>query len=167
MTHVISLLVENHQGVLSRISGLFSGRGYNLESFTAGPTTDESMTRITLVCNGDDAVIDQIKKQLNKIIDTIKVVDLTERETKDRELALIKIGVKPGKRDEIVLLTEAFKGKVLDIGQDAMIIEITGSAQKINDFLLLLEEYPILEMARSGLVSMEKCRKTRTAGMER
>lgn len=96
VNNVLSLLVQNHQGVLSRISGLLSGRGYNVESFAAGPTTDPNLTRITLVCRGDDTFIDQVKKQLNKIIDVIKVVDLTERSTVDRELALMKVAVKRG-----------------------------------------------------------------------
>lgn len=161
MTHVISLLVENHQGVLSRISGLFSGRGYNLESFTSGPTTDPSLTRITLVCKGDDAIIDQIKKQLNKLIDIIKVVDLTDLPTVDRELALLKISVKPNQRGELFQIAEVFNAKIMDLGIDTVILEVIGQPHKIQDFLELLQDYQILELARSGLVSMERGKKSK------
>ncbi len=159
MRYTISLLVENHQGVLSRISGLFSGRGYNLESFTSGITTDPSITRITLVCNGDAQIIDQIKKQLNKLIDILEVTDLTELPTIDRELALIKIAAKPGERGEIFQVVDVFQGKVTDVGFDSMIIESTGPPSQINDLLALLKDYEILELARSGLVSMEQGKK--------
>lgn len=159
MRYTISLLVENHQGVLSRISGLFSGRGYNLESFTSGITTDPSITRITLVCNGDAQIIDQIKKQLDKLIDIIEVSDLTELPTIDRELALIKIAAKPGERGEIFQVVDVFQAKVTDVGFDSMIIESTGPQSQIDDLLALLKDYEILELARSGLVSMEQGKK--------
>lgn len=159
MRYTISLLVENHQGVLSRISGLFSGRGYNLESFTSGITTDPSITRITLVCNGDAQIIDQIKKQLDKLIDIIEVVDLTEYPTIDRELALIKIAARPGERGEIFQVVDVFQAKVTDVGFDSMIIESTGPQTRIDDLLALLKDYKILELARSGLVSMEQGKK--------
>jgi acetolactate synthase I/III small subunit len=161
MRHVISLLVENHQGVLSRISGLFSGRGYNLDSITSGPTVDPSVARITLVCKGDDQVIDQIKKQLNRLVDTIKVIDLTESPTVDRELVLIKIGVPSARRSEIMEIAQVFKAKILDLGYDSLLLEITGSSEKIDDIVQILQDYPILEIARSGLVSMERAKKTR------
>lgn len=159
MYNTISLLVENHQGVLSRISGLFSGRGYNLESFTSGPTTDPSISRITLVCKGDAAIIEQIKKQLDKLIDIIKVEDLSGLPRIDRELALIKIKAAPGARGEIFQIVDVFHATVMDVGLDSMVIEITGSPEKITDFLALVKEYEILEMARSGLVSMERSNK--------
>jgi acetolactate synthase I/III small subunit len=159
MRYTISLLVENHQGVLSRISGLFSGRGYNLESFTSGITTDPSITRITLVCNGDAQIIDQIKKQLDKLIDIIEVADLTELPTIDRELALIKIAARPGERGEIFQVVDVFQAKVTDVGFDSMIIESTGPQTQIDDLLALLKDYEILELARSGLVSMEQGKK--------
>lgn len=157
MTYTISLLVENHQGVLSRISGLFSGRGYNLESFTSGPTTDPTVTRITLVCRGDAQIVDQIKKQLDKLIDIIEIEDLTEQPTIDRELALIKIAAKPGERSELFQVVDVFQAKVVDVGADSMVIEITGEPERINDLLALFKDYEILELARSGLVSMEQC----------
>jgi acetolactate synthase-1/3 small subunit len=164
MTHVISLLVENHQGVLSRIAGLFSGRGYNLESITAGATTDSTVTRITLVCKGDDAVISQIKKQLNKLIDIIKVTDLTELSSLHRELALIKIKARPAQRGEVIQVADVFRATVLDVGCDTMMLEITGSAEKIDDFAALLQPYSIAEIARSGLISMERGRKAPKTG---
>ncbi|MFP4562567.1 MAG: acetolactate synthase small subunit [Spirochaetia bacterium] len=157
MTYTISLLVENHQGVLSRISGLFSGRGYNLESFTSGPTNDPTVTRITLVCRGDAQIVDQIKKQLDKLIDIIEIEDLTDQPTIDRELALIRIAAKSGQRSEIFQVVDVFQAKVVDVGTDSMMIEITGEPERINDLLALFKDYEILELARSGLVSMEQC----------
>jgi acetolactate synthase-1/3 small subunit len=158
--NVLSLLVKNHQGVLARISGLLSGRGYNVESFTAGPTTDEGLTRITLVCRGDDTFIDQVKKQLNKIIDVIKVVDLTDRPTVNRELALIKVAVKPGERGELFQIADVFGAAIKDVGIDSVILELTGDSSKIDDMVMLLDR-SILELARSGLVSLERGRKTK------
>ena len=161
MTHVISLLVENHEGVLTRIAGLFSGRGYNLESFTAGVTTDPSVTRITLVCRGDETIIDQIKKQLNKLVDVIKVVELTNKRTIDRELALIKVFCKQDRRGEILQIAGVFGAEIMDMGRDAMVLELTGSSQKIDDIIALLQDYGVQEMARSGLVSLERTRKVK------
>jgi acetolactate synthase I/III small subunit len=161
MQHTITLLVENHQGVLSRISGLFSGRGYNLESLTVGVTLDPTVSRITLVCNGDDAIIEQIKKQLNKLIDVIKVYDLTNIPSVDRELALVKINAKPSQRSEVFQIAEVFRAKVLDVGLTSMVIELTGTSLKINDALSVFLPYNVVEVARSGLVSMERGKKTK------
>ncbi len=158
MNHVISLLVENNAGVLARISGLLSGRGYNVESFSSGPTLDPAITRITLVCRGDDTIIDQIKKQLNKLIEVIKVTDLTSKDTIARQFALIKISVLPGNRGEIIQLAEVFDAKVMDVGSNTMVLEITGSAKKIDDLVMLLDGH-VSEIARSGLVSIERGRK--------
>jgi len=157
--HTISLLVENHEGVLSRIAGLFSGRGYNLESFTAGPSVDPSMSRITLVCGGDDQIIDQIKKQLNRLIDIIKVVDLTENPTVDRELALVRVKAKSGARGEIFQIADIFRAKVMDVASESIMLELTGSSDKIDDFIALLGDFSILEFARSGIVSMARGKK--------
>ncbi|MBI9106906.1 MAG: acetolactate synthase small subunit [Spirochaetales bacterium] len=158
MNHVISLLVENNAGVLARISGLLSGRGYNVESFSSGPTLDPDITRITLVCRGDDTIIDQIKKQLNRLIEVIKVSDLTNKHTIDRQFALLKLLVQPGNRGEIIQLAEVFAAKVMDVGSDTMILELTGSEKKIEDLVQLLDGN-IVEIARSGLVSIERGRK--------
>jgi acetolactate synthase-1/3 small subunit len=162
MTHVFSMLVENHQGVLSRIAGLFAGRGYNLESITAGVTTDPQITRITLVCKGDDNVIDQIKKQLNKLIDVIKVNDLSALPSLNRELALIKVRAKPNQRGEIFQVADVFRARVLDVGIDSMVLEVTGSSEKIDNFAAVLQPYSIREIARSGLISMERGKKQTT-----
>lgn len=159
MTYTISLLVENHQGVLARIAGLFSGRGYNLESITAGITTDPSVTRLTLICNGDALIVDQIKKQLNKLIDVIRVDDLSEKPRIDREIALIKVAAEPDKRSELFQVADVFSAKVMDVGADSIVIEIIGSPEKINDLTALLHDYTILELVRSGLVSIERGKK--------
>ena len=159
MTHVISLLVENHQGVLSRIAGLFSGRGYNLESITAGVTTDPSVTRITLVCGGDDNIIIQIKKQLEKLIDVIELTDLSDVPSLHRELALIKVEATPRQRGEIFQVADVFRAKVMDVGVNTMVLEVTGAPGKIDDFLNILSPYNIKEVARSGLISVPRGKK--------
>ena len=159
MTHVICLHVENQQGVLARISGLFSGRGYNLESITAGATTDPTVTRITLACTGDDAVVEQIKKQLNRLIDVIKVTELTTVPALHRELMLIKVSARGRQRGEIFQVADVFKAQVMDVGHDTMSVEITGSPEKIEDFSSLMQPYGIVEIARSGVVSMERSKK--------
>lgn len=160
MKHVITLHVENHQGVLARVSGLLSGRGYNVESITAGLTVDPTVSRITIVCTGDDAVVEQIKKQLNRLIDVITVTDLTDAPSLNRELMLVKVRASASQRGEIFQVADVFKAQVMDVGLDTMSVEITGSPDKIDDFLALLTPYGIAEMARSGVVSMERSRKT-------
>ena len=160
MTHIISMLVENQQGVLARISGLFSGRGYNLESITAGVTTDPTVTRLTLACTGDDAVVEQIKKQLNRLIDVIKVTELTGVPSLNRELMLIKVSAKGRHRGEIFQVADVFKAQVMDVGHDTMSVELTGTPEKIDDFAALLQPYGIVEVARSGVVAMERSKKT-------
>ena len=164
MKHVISLLVENHQGVLARIAGLFSGRGYNLESITAGPTMDPALTRITLVCGGDDAIIAQIKKQLQKLIEVIKLTDLTRVPALHRELALLKVKAKPSQRSEVFQVADVFRAKVLDVGSDTMVMEVTGSADKIAAFAQLMQPYSVIEIARSGLISIERGKKVTPKG---
>jgi len=156
---VLTLLVENHQGVLSRIAGLFSGRGYNLETITAGVTVDPQVTRITLVCQGDDNVFAQIKKQLHKLIDVIKLTDLSEIPALHRELALIRVRAQGPDRGEIFQVADVFRARVLDVGLESMVMELTGASEKIDDFLSVLLPYGVLEVARSGLISMEKSKK--------
>ena len=164
MTHNIVLLVENHHGVLARISGLFAGRGYNLESLTVGVTMDPTVSRITLTCGGDDMIIEQIKKQLNRLIDVVKVIDLTSKPSVDREAALIKVPARHNQRGEIFQVADVFKGQVMDVGADSIILELVGSPDKIKDFLAVLSPYGVLEVARSGLVSMERGKKMRGKG---
>jgi acetolactate synthase-1/3 small subunit len=160
MTHIICLHVENQQGVLARISGLFSGRGYNLESITAGVTTDPTVTRITLACTGDDAVVEQIKKQLNRLIDVIKVNELTGVPSLNRELMLVKVNAKGTQRGEIFQVADVFKAQIMDVGHENMTVELAGSPEKIDDLLALLQPFGIAEMARSGIVAMERSKKT-------
>jgi len=160
MTHIICLHVENQQGVLARISGLFSGRGYNLESITAGVTADPTVTRITLACTGDDAVVEQIKKQLDRLIDVIKVTELTGVPSLNRELMLVKVNAKGPQRGEIFQVADVFKAQIMDVGHESMTVELAGSPEKIDDLIALLQPYGIAEMARSGVVAMERSRKS-------
>ncbi|HVP17386.1 MAG TPA: acetolactate synthase small subunit [Spirochaetia bacterium] len=167
MKHIVSLLVENKQGVLARIAGLFSGRGYNLESITAGVTSDPTVSRITLACLGDDLIVEQIKKQLNRLIDVIRVTDLTGLPALHRELLLVKVTAKPSQRGEVFQVADVFKAQVMDVGADTMSLELTGSTEKIDDFVALLAPYGLVEMARSGLVSLERSRKSPQPGAAR
>ena len=160
MTHIISLQVENRQGVLARIAGLFSGRGYNLESITAGVTTDPTVSRITLACTGDDSVVEQIKKQLNRLIDVIKVNELTDTPSLNRELMLVKVSAKGSQRGEIFQVADVFKAQIMDVGHDSMTLELAGSPEKIDDLIALMLPYGIAEIARSGVVAMERSRKS-------
>jgi len=160
MTHIITLQVENRQGVLARIAGLFSGRGYNLESITAGVTTDPTVSRITLACTGDDSVVDQIKKQLNRLIDVIHVEELTDCPSLNRELMLVKVSALGPQRGEIFQVADVFKAQIMDVGHDSMTVELVGSPEKIDDLLALLGPYGITEVARSGVVAMERSRKS-------
>lgn len=154
MKHVISLLVENRFGVLARVAGMFSGRGYNIESLTVAETTDPGVSRMTIITRGNDQIIEQITKQLNKLIDVIKVSDLTDTEFVGRELALIKVKVNESTRSEILSIIEIFRSKVVDVGQDSYIIEATGDANKIEAIIDLLKPFGIKEIARTGQVAM-------------
>ena len=160
MTRVIAMHVENHQGVLARIAGLFSGRGYNLESITAGPTTDPTVTRITLACTGDESVVEQIKKQLNRLIDVIRVTELTGIPSLRRELMLVKVNATGPQRGEIFQVADVFKAQIMDVGHDGMTVELAGSPEKIDDLISLLQPYGIAEIARSGVVAMERSSKS-------
>ncbi len=150
--HIISVLVTNKPGVLARVSGLFSRRGFNIESLAVGTTNDPAYSRISLVVHGDDRVIEQVTKQLNKLIDVIKVSDITHSETVLRELVLVKISAKPEQRTEILTVSNTFRGKVIDIGDSSMIVEITGHDEKIDAFIRLMKKYGIIEIVRTGKV---------------
>ena len=154
--HTISVLVENRFGALNRIAGLFAAKGYNLESITVGPTEDPTVSRMTIVTGGDDEIIEQIIKQLNKLIDTLKVVDLTYESFMERELALIKVGTTPENRPEIMQIVEIFQGKVIDISQKTLTIETTGSGQKVDAIIKMLKPYHIKEIARTGRVALKR-----------
>ena len=156
MQHTISVLVVNRFGVLSRISGLFSGRGFNIESLNVAETNDNNVSRMTIVTRGDDAKVEQITKQLNKLIDVIKVVDLTEENFVDRELILIKMNAELRVREEILRIVEIFRAKVVDVSSNTYTIEITGNESKINGFLELLQPLGIKEVVRSGRIAISR-----------
>ncbi len=152
--HILSILVDNEPGVLSRIAGLFSGRGYNIESLCVAETMDSKISRITMVTQGDYLILEQIKKQLNKLINTIKVSDLTELEYVEREMALVKVNAKLEHRAEILRITDIFRGQVVDVGQDHFTIMATGGSEKMAAILNLLKPFGIREMARTGSIAL-------------
>lgn len=151
---VFQLLVDNNPGVLSRISGLFSRRGYSIESITAGVTADFKVTRITIVAVGDDVVLEQIEKQLGKLVDVRDIKELKPSESVYRELALIKVKATPEQRQGVISVVDIFRAKVIDVAKDSLIIELTGDQAKIEAFLNLLEGYEILELARTGIAGL-------------
>ncbi|WNY26094.1 Putative acetolactate synthase small subunit [Methanolapillus millepedarum] len=152
--YTLSILVENHYGVLTRVAGLFARRGYNIDSLAVGVTEDPSVSRMTIVVRGDDSVIEQVIKQLYKLIEVIKVVDLSSEEYVDRELALIKVAASKENRAEILQIVEIFRAKVVDVGANTMMIEITGSGEKISALEKLLKPFGIKELARTGRVGL-------------
>jgi acetolactate synthase-1/3 small subunit len=156
MRHTISLQVENKFGVLSRISGLFSGRGYNIESLSVGETIDPQISIMTIVTSGDDQIIEQITKQLNKLIDVIKVVDMTEFDHVEREMVLIKVAPEQKNKAEILRLTEIFRGRVVDSSQNTYTVEVTGDEKKIEAFVELLKPMGIKEFVRTGKIAISR-----------
>ncbi|MEE9259700.1 MAG: acetolactate synthase small subunit [Candidatus Scalindua sediminis] len=156
MKHVISVLVENKVGVLARITGLFSGRGFNIESLAVGETENMNISRMTIVVSGDDSILEQVRKQLGKVIDTIKVTDFTGTDYVERDLMLIKVSAAPGKRSEVVELVDVFRGKIIDVGQKDMVIEISGPEDRLEAMLDLLRPYGIKEVARTGRIAMNR-----------
>ena len=156
MRHTISLLVENKFGVLSRISGLFSGRGYNIESLSVGETIDPQISIMTIVTSGDDQIIEQITKQLNKLIDVVKVMDMTEYDHVEREMVLIKLEPKPQDRAEVLRLTEIFRGRVIDSSMTTYTVEITGDEKKIAAFVELMKPVGIKEFVRTGKIAIAR-----------
>ncbi|MSQ47808.1 MAG: acetolactate synthase small subunit [Deltaproteobacteria bacterium] len=156
MDHTISILVENEFGVLARIAGLFSGRGFNIESLTVAKTLDPSLARITLVTNGDDQIVEQITKQLNKLICVIKVVDFKETPYVEREMALVKVTVDERIRSEVLNIANIFRAKVIDVDPRSYVIEITGDDNKISAFINLLKPLGIKEIVRTGKVAIQR-----------
>ena len=150
MRHILSILVENEAGALSRISGLFSARGYNIESLTVAPTEDASMSRMTIVTTGSEDVVEQITKQLNKLIDVVKVVDLSEAEHIERELMLIKVRAGLKEREDMKRMADIFRGRVIDVTDKSYTIELTGTGYKLDAFLQAIEPGVILETVRTG-----------------
>lgn len=153
---VFQLLVDNTSGVLSRISGLFSRRGYNIESITAGVTADPRFTRITIVTSGDDQILDQIEKQVAKLVDIRDIKELKPDESVYRELALIKVRAKASERQGVISLADIFRAKIIDVASDSLIVEMTGNQSKIEAFMNLLEGYEILELARTGIAGLSR-----------
>lgn len=150
MRHIISILIENESGALSRVSGLFSARGYNIQSLTVAPTEDPSLSRMTLVTCGSEEVVDQITKQLNKLIDVVKLIDLADTAHIERELMLVKVTATDVTRDEIKRLVDIFRGKIIDVTPSTYVIEMTGSSAKLDAFLVALDKTHIIEVVRSG-----------------
>ncbi|ADL67610.1 acetolactate synthase small subunit [Thermoanaerobacterium thermosaccharolyticum] len=154
--HIISVLVNNHSGVLSRVVGLFSRRGYNIESLAVGTTEQNDQSRITLTVNGDDYVITQIIRQLSKLYDVIKVQDVGKFPNVSRELVLVKVEINSNTRDDIMHIVETFRGKVIDISLNSIIIEITGDSEKVEAFIKLIKQFQVRELTRTGLISLER-----------
>ncbi len=156
MRHTISVLVENKFGVLSRISGLFSGRGYNIESLSVGETIDPQVSVMTIVTTGDDWIIEQITKQLNKLIDVIKVVDMTELDHVEREMVMIKVAPRQEDKAEVLRIAEIFRGRVVDSSQKTYTVEITGDEKKIAAIVELLKPMGIKEFVRTGKIAISR-----------
>lgn len=156
MQKVYSLIVENTSGVLSHVSGLFSRRGYNIDSFSSGVTADPRFTRLTIVASGDDAILTQIEGQLAKLEDVLHIKELVPRGSVTRELMLVKISAKDADRQSVLTITEIFHGKVVDVTRDSMVIEITGNQDKLISFLDMISDYEILELARTGITGLSR-----------
>ena len=156
MRHTISVLVENKFGVLARTAGLFSGRGYNIESLTVGPTHDQTLSKMTIVTSGDDAVLEQIDKQLRKLVDVLNVTDLTGSGFVARELMLIKLHTTPESRSEIIQIADIFRADIVHVEHAAIIIQVTGESEKLDAFIGLMEKFGIIELARTGRVALSR-----------
>ncbi len=154
MRHIISILVENEFGVLARVAGLFSGRGFNIESLSVAETLDPTVSRITLVTRGEDQVLEQMEKQLNKLICVIKVGDFTETEHVERELVLIKVRADERMRGELANIVDIFRAKIIDVSRESYVVEITGAEEKVSALVELLKPLGILEIVRTGKVAM-------------
>ncbi|UJS18114.1 MAG: acetolactate synthase small subunit [Candidatus Jettenia sp.] len=156
MRHVISILVENKVGILARITGLISGRGFNIDSLAVGETENPAFSRITIVVRGDDAILEQVRKQIGKIIDVVKVIDFTTEEFIERDLMLLKVNSPLGKRGEIIEIVTIFRGKIVDVGQKDLVIEIAGTEDKLEAILSLLRPYGIKELVRTGSIAIAR-----------
>lgn len=159
LRHTLGILVENQPGVLSRVAGLFSGRGFNIESLTVAETIDPNISRITLVTIGDERIVEQITKQLNKLINVIKVIDFTNTDFVNREMALIKVKAEPETRAEVLRISDIFRGKVVDVTPHSYTIEVTGNEDKIGAIMNLLKQIGIIEVVRTGKAAISRSRK--------
>lgn len=156
MRHIISILIENEAGALSRVAGLFSARGYNIESLTVAATEDATMSRMTVVTHGSDQVIEQITKQLNKLVDVVKLIDLAEAVHVERELMLVKVKATEVFREEVKRLAEIFRGKIIDVTSSSYVIEMTGPSDKLDAFVVALDEEVVIEIVRSGPMGISR-----------
>ena len=157
MRHIISVLLENESGALSRVAGLFSARGYNIESLTVAPTDDPSLSRMTIVTSGSEEIVEQITKQLNKLIDVIKLIDLTTYPHIEREMALVKVRVpEAADREEVKRLADIFRGRIIDVTHDSYVVEITGEGSKLDAFFVALDAFTVLEVVRSGVMGIAR-----------
>ena len=156
MRHTISVLVENKFGVLTRVTGLFSGRGYNIDSLNVAPTQDMTASRMTIVTRGDDATLEQIVKQLNKLPEVIKVQDFRDGEYVDRELVLVKVKVDSASRAEVMQVTDIFRAKIVDVQPRSLSIEITGAEDKVEKFIELMKPFGLLDLTRTGKVALPR-----------
>jgi acetolactate synthase I/III small subunit len=150
MRHIISILLENEAGALSRVAGLFSARGYNIETLTVAPTEDASVSRMTLVTTGSAEIVEQIMKQLNKLVDVVRLIDISEASHIERELMMVKVHATDSFRDEMQRLTEIFRGNILDVSPSSYVIELTGDKSKLDAFLNAIDKEHIIEVVRSG-----------------
>ena len=156
MRHIISILVENKFGVLARIAGMFSGRGFNIETLNVGPMMDDKLSRITATIIGDSDALDQAIKQVQKLVNVLEVTDFASGQATERELVMVKISAVAGQRSEIMQVCDIFRAKIIDVSQDTLNIEMTGNASKVQAFLNLIEPYGVLEMARTGNVALKR-----------
>jgi len=156
MRHILSVLVENEPGVLSRVSGLFSGRGFNIESLNVGPTLEPDVSLMTITTSGEEQIIEQIVKQLRKLVTVVKVVDLTEHKAVEREMVLLKVNAEDARRAEVLRIVDIFRCKVVDVSPDELTLEVTGDQGKIEALIHLLQRFGIKEIARTGVVAMRR-----------
>jgi acetolactate synthase-1/3 small subunit len=160
MTHIISVIVHNKPGVLSRVSGLFSRRGYNISSLAVGETENPELSRITIAVSGDESILEQIQKQLYKLIDVIKVIDLPKESSVRRELVLVKVNTEKTSRAEIIQIADIYRGKIVDVGDTNLTIEITGEEGKVEAFIAMMSKFGIKELVRTGKIALHRGEKT-------
>ena len=156
MAHLFSCIVQNKPGVLARVAGLFAGRGFNIDSLTVGTTDDPKVSRMTIATQGDEQVLEQVRKQLSKLVDTVRVYDLGEVPRVERDLVLVKVNAQPSRRADILQIVDLFRGRTVDVGRNEMILELTGAEDKIESFIEMLKPFGIKELARTGRIAMAR-----------
>lgn len=156
MRHTLSILVENRFGVLARIAGMFSGRGFNIDTLNVGPTLDPSTSRMTVVVRGDDKILDQVNKQLEKLVDVIDIQDFKDEEYVDRELVLLRVKATSKTRAEVMQICSIFRAKIIDVQATTLAIEVTGTSGKIDKFLSLMQQFGVLELTRTGRIALPR-----------